>query len=64
MKKMTLDASSDYLKGKAKIKSFYSCPKCRTKETTYYEMQIRSSDEPATKFLTCQICDFKWTNNE
>lgn len=28
--------------------------------TTYYELQTRSSDEPMTIFITCQTCKKKW----
>jgi DNA-directed RNA polymerase subunit M/transcription elongation factor TFIIS len=34
----------------------YTCKKCRSKKCTYYEMQTRSADEPATIFVTCLDC--------
>lgn len=34
----------------------YTCKKCRSKRCTYYEMQTRSADEPATIFVTCLDC--------
>jgi DNA-directed RNA polymerase subunit M/transcription elongation factor TFIIS len=35
------------------------CPKCRTKKTTYYQMQTRSADEPMTTFAQC-ACGHRW----
>ena len=34
----------------------YTCRKCKSKRSTYYEMQTRSADEPATIFVTCLDC--------
>lgn len=34
----------------------YTCRKCRSKKCSYYQMQIRSSDEPATTYVTCLDC--------
>jgi len=36
------------------------CRKCKGRECTYYELQTRSCDEPATQYYTCLICDHKW----
>ena len=36
------------------------CKKCKGRECTYYELQTRSCDEPATQYYTCLICDNKW----
>jgi transcription elongation factor S-II len=38
----------------------YTCKKCRLKKCTYYEMQTRSADEPATIFVTCLDCGKHW----
>jgi DNA-directed RNA polymerase subunit M/transcription elongation factor TFIIS len=38
----------------------YKCKKCRSKRCTYYEMQTRSADEPATIFVTCLDCGKHW----
>jgi len=38
----------------------FSCKKCRSKRCTYYEMQTRSADEPATIFITCLDCGKHW----
>jgi DNA-directed RNA polymerase subunit M/transcription elongation factor TFIIS len=34
----------------------FTCKKCRSKKCTYYELQTRSADEPATIFITCLDC--------
>lgn len=38
----------------------YTCRKCREKKCSYYELQIRSSDEPMTKFIKCCNCGYEW----
>ena len=38
----------------------FTCKKCRSKECTYYELQTRSADEPATIFVTCLTCGKNW----
>jgi len=43
----------------------FKCNNCaKNKEyswnTTYYELQTRSSDEPMTIFITCETCKKKW----
>lgn len=40
----------------------FTCRKCRSKKCTYYEMQTRSADEPATIFITCLDCGKNWKN--
>lgn len=34
----------------------FTCKKCKSKRCTYYELQTRSADEPATIFVTCLDC--------
>lgn len=41
----------------------YKCRRCKKRETTYFELQIRSADEPATLFITCVNCGMRWTKN-
>ena len=38
----------------------FKCAKCRSKKTTYYQMQTRSADEPMTTFVTCTNCQNRW----
>ena len=46
----TIEASTD----------MFTCKKCRSKKCTYYELQTRSADEPATVFVTCLDCGKNW----
>ena len=46
---------------KAKSTSnLFTCGKCHKKETSYYEMQSRSSDEPMTTYISCINCGHQW----
>lgn len=38
----------------------FQCNRCHKRECTYYEMQIRSADEPMTKFINCLNCGKRW----
>lgn len=38
----------------------YKCSKCKQRKCSTYSLQIRSSDEPATIFVTCLNCGKKW----
>jgi transcription elongation factor S-II len=38
----------------------FPCPKCKSKRTTFNEMQTRSADEPTTKFCKCRDCGHQW----
>mgnify|MGYP003650813714 CR=1 FL=1 len=38
----------------------FACGKCKSKRTTYYQMQTRSADEPMTTFACCHSCEHKW----
>ena len=40
----------------------FTCKKCKSKKCTYYELQTRSADEPATIFITCVDCGKNWKN--
>jgi DNA-directed RNA polymerase subunit M/transcription elongation factor TFIIS len=42
--------------------AMFTCSRCKSKNCTYYEMQTRSADEPATIFITCLNCDKHWRN--
>lgn len=49
------------LEGKAAASTdMFKCGRCGKRETTYYEMQTRSADEPMTIFITCCNCGKKW----
>jgi DNA-directed RNA polymerase subunit M/transcription elongation factor TFIIS len=38
----------------------FKCGKCKSKKTTYYQMQTRSADEPMTTYVTCKDCGNRW----
>ncbi|KAL8552378.1 hypothetical protein ACS0TY_001175 [Phlomoides rotata] len=38
----------------------FTCGRCKKKETTYYQMQTRSADEPMTTYVTCVNCNNHW----
>jgi DNA-directed RNA polymerase subunit M/transcription elongation factor TFIIS len=54
-KKMKRDANkfTDNIRASTDM---FTCKKCKSKRTTYYELQTRSADEPATIFVTCLDC--------
>ena len=40
--------------------NLFKCRKCSSRETSYYEVQTRSADEPMTQFITCLQCNNRW----
>ena len=38
----------------------FTCAKCKSKRTKYYQMQTRSADEPMTTFVNCLNCGKRW----
>jgi transcription elongation factor S-II len=38
----------------------YKCSKCGKRETTFYQLQTRSMDEPTTSFINCVNCGHRW----
>lgn len=38
----------------------FTCGKCNSKKTTYYQLQTRSADEPMTTFIQCLNCSKRW----
>jgi transcription elongation factor S-II len=38
----------------------FTCRKCKSKKCTYYQLQLRSADEPMTTFVTCLDCNAKF----
>lgn len=41
-------------------KGMFTCIKCRSDKTSYYQMQTRSADEPMTTFVMCIDCGKRW----
>ena len=38
----------------------FTCRKCKGNQCTYYQLQIRSADEPMTTFISCIQCGNRW----
>ena len=38
----------------------FTCRKCKSNKCTFYQQQIRSSDEPMTTFVQCIDCGNRW----
>ena len=47
-------------KQQEKYKGAFTCNKCKSDRTFYYQLQTRSADEPMTTFVTCLNCNKKW----
>lgn len=45
---------------KPKFDGLFRCNRCKSKNTSYYQMQTRCADEPMTTFITCHQCDKRW----
>lgn len=43
--------------------SLFECPECHGRECEWRELQIRSADEPTTKFIKCIKCKHNWSEN-
>jgi transcription elongation factor S-II len=66
--KDTLDAywkkyEHAYEKKELAVTNLFRCGKCKKRECTYYEQQLRSGDEGATLFVSCVNCGNKWKIN-
>jgi transcription elongation factor S-II len=58
-KKIKVDANK-YTSNVQASTDMFTCRKCKSKKCTYYELQTRSADEPATIFITCLDCGKNW----
>jgi DNA-directed RNA polymerase subunit M/transcription elongation factor TFIIS len=56
--KMVRDANKFTTKIQASTDMF-TCRKCKSKRSSFYELQTRSADEPSTIFITCLDCGGK-----
>jgi DNA-directed RNA polymerase subunit M/transcription elongation factor TFIIS len=45
---------------KSMATDMFKCGRCNKRETTFYELQTRSADEPMTKFINCVNCGHHW----
>jgi transcription elongation factor S-II len=41
----------------------YKCGRCKQRDCTYYQLQVRCSDEPMTTFINCLNCGNSWSYN-
>jgi transcription elongation factor S-II len=41
----------------------YKCGRCKERNCTYYQLQVRCSDEPMTTFINCLNCGNRWSFN-
>ena len=60
-----IDAKSqreEYMKSArpAAMTDQFVCKRCKSRRCEYTELQLRSCDEPATLFITCCDCSFRW----
>lgn len=52
--KLALNSENENYEG------MFKCGKCKSRKTTYFQMQTRSADEPMTTFVTCMSCNNRW----
>lgn len=41
----------------------YKCGRCKQRDCTYYQLQVRCCDEPMTTFINCLNCGNNWSYN-
>lgn len=41
----------------------FTCRKCKGKQCSYMQLQVRSSDEGITTYVNCNSCGFRWKFN-
>ena len=56
------EATDEFLYSKKTevITDEYKCGRCKQRQCTFYQLQIRSSDEPMTTFVRCLNCGNRW----
>ncbi|CAY39612.1 hypothetical protein OTV1_024 [Ostreococcus tauri virus 1] len=59
--KIVKDLRKAYLAQEIKdTEGFFTCGRCKSNKTSYYQLQTRSADEPMTTFVSCHNCDRNW----
>jgi len=59
--KIHKDLRKEYLAREIKNQEgFFTCNRCKSKKTTYYQLQTRSADEPMTTYVSCVNCGKNW----
>ena len=56
------EMQKEYLirKAESEVVGFFTCNKCKSKKTNYYQLQTRSADEPMTTYVSCLNCGKRW----
>lgn len=58
---MNLKQEENFYNSKQVAKTdLFKCGKCKKRECSYYELQVRSADESSTIFVTCLNCGNRW----
>ncbi len=60
VEKELLRSKAAYEVTQAAMTDQIKCGKCKKNKISYYELQIRSSDEPSTHFYRCLSCGHRW----
>ena len=60
LKQQKADEEYCYEKDFAMETDEFKCSRCKERRCTYYMLQIRSSDEPMTTFVSCLNCGNRW----
>lgn len=58
--RIAFNLKKEYNSREEKVEGFFTCNRCKKKNTTYYQLQTRSADEPMTTFVTCVNCNIHW----
>lgn len=60
--KIHLDMRRQYVEKEARnnLVGLFTCNRCKSNKTTYYQLQTRSADEPMTTFVSCLNCEKNW----
>lgn len=58
--RMALSMKKEYISKEEKVEGFFECRRCKKKNTSYYQLQTRSADEPMTTFVSCFNCNINW----
>lgn len=59
--KMYKEMRKQALAAEAKnVEGFFTCNRCKSKKTSYYQLQTRSADEPMTTYVSCLNCGKNW----
>lgn len=56
----TSASPTDPITGPQSATNTLRCGRCSSTTVTYYQLQVRSADEPMTSFCTCVSCGHRW----